>query len=78
VRSFLISNAVFWLDEYHVDGIRVDAVSSMIYRNYGRTEYLPNVNGGVDNIEAVSFLRQLNQVVRKNYPHAMMIAEDAR
>ena len=77
VRSFLISNAVFWLDEYHVDGIRVDAVSSMIYRNYGRTDFLPNINGGVDNIEAVNFLRQLNDIVRKNYPHAMMIAEES-
>jgi 1,4-alpha-glucan branching enzyme len=77
VRSFLISNAVFWIREFHVDGIRVDAVSSMIYRNYGRTEYIPNVNGGVDNFEAVDFIRQLNSVVRENYPHVMMIAEES-
>ena len=77
VQSFLISNAVFWLDEYHLDGLRVDAVSSMLYRNYGRTEYLPNVYGGTDNIEAVHFLRRLNEIVRENYPNAMMIAEES-
>ena len=77
VRSFLISNAVFWLDVYHVDGIRVDAVSSMIYRNYGRTDFLPNINGGTDNLEAVNFLRQLNTIVREQFPHAMMIAEES-
>ena len=77
VRSFLISNAVFWLDEYHIDGIRVDAVSSMIYRNYCRTEYLPNAQGGTDNLEAVSFLQQLNTIVREQYPRVMMIAEES-
>jgi len=77
VRSFLISNAIFWIDEYHIDGIRVDAVSSMIYRNYGRNEYLPNINGGVDNIEAVDFLKTLNMTVREHYPHVMMIAEES-
>ena len=77
VRSFLISNAVFWMDEYHVDGIRVDAVSSMIYRNYCRTEYLPNAQGGTDNLEAVTFLQQLNAIVREKYPRVMMIAEES-
>ncbi len=77
VRSFLISNAVFWIDEFHIDGIRVDAVSSMIYRNYGRSEYLPNVNGGIDNIEAIAFLKSLNTIVREHYPHVMMIAEES-
>lgn len=77
VRSFLISNAVFWIDEFHVDGIRVDAVSSMLYRNYGRTEFLPNINGGTENIEAISFLQDLNEIVRENYPHVMMIAEES-
>jgi len=77
VRSFLISNAVFWLDEYHADGIRVDAVSSMIYRNYCRTEYLPNAQGGTDNLEAVAFLQQLNTIVREKYPRVMMIAEES-
>ncbi len=77
VRSFLISNAIFWLEEYHVDGIRVDAVSSMIYRNYGRTDFLPNVHGGTDNLEAVSFLQRLNSIVREKYPRVMMIAEES-
>jgi 1,4-alpha-glucan branching enzyme len=77
VRSFLISNAVFWIHEFHVDGIRVDAVSSMIYRNYGRTDFILNVNGGVDNLEAVDFIRQLNSIIREHYPHVMMIAEES-
>jgi len=77
VRSFLMSNAVFWIEEYHVDGIRVDAVSSMIYRNYGRTDYLPNEHGGTDNYEAIRFLQQLNEIVHDNYPYVMMIAEEA-
>lgn len=77
VRSFLMSNAVFWIEEYHVDGIRVDAVSSMIYRNYGRTDFLPNEHGGTDNYEAIRFLQQLNEIVREKYPHVMMIAEEA-
>lgn len=77
VRSFLISNAIYWIHEFHADGIRVDAVSSMIYRNYGRSEYIPNVNGGIDNIEAVSFLQDLNQLVRERYPQVMMIAEES-
>ncbi len=77
VRSFLISNAVFWVEEYHIDGIRVDAVSSMIYRNYGRTDYLLNVHGGTDNIEAVSLLQSINTLIRQKFPHVMMIAEEA-
>jgi len=77
VRSFLISNAVFWIDEYHIDGIRVDAVSSMIYRNYGRTDFLPNVNGGTDNLEALNFLICMNSIIREKYPHVMMIAEES-
>ena len=77
VRSFLMSNAIFFIEEYHVDGIRVDAVSSMIYRNYGRTEYIPNINGGTENYEAVEFLQSLNNVVREYYPHVLMIAEES-
>ena len=77
VQSFLISNAVFWIDEFHIDGLRVDAVSSMLYRNYCRTDFLPNIYGGTDNIEAVQFLRRLNGIVRQNYPHALMIAEES-
>ena len=77
VRSFLISNAIFWIDEYHIDGIRCDAVSSMLYRNYGRSEFLPNVNGGVENLEAISFLQNLNSIVREKYPQVMMVAEES-
>ncbi len=77
VRSFLASSAVYWLDEFHVDGLRVDAVSAMIYRNYGRTVYLPNQYGGTENLEAVSFLRDLNDLVHEQYPGALMIAEES-
>jgi len=77
VRSFLLSNAVYWIENYHIDGIRVDAVSSMLYRNYCRTDYLLNVNGGVENLEAVSFLQQLNSTVSSRYPGVMMIAEES-
>ncbi len=77
VRSFLISNAFFWLDVFHVDGIRVDAVSSMIYRNYGRNEYIPNNRGGTDNFEAISMLQKINEIVAEQYPYAMMVAEES-
>lgn len=77
VRSFLMSSAVYWLDEFHIDGLRVDAVSSMIYRNYGRTEYIPNKDGGTENYEAVEFLTELNKLVHREYPGVMMIAEES-
>ncbi len=77
VQSFLISNAVFWVEEFHLDGIRMDAVSSMLYRDYGRTEYIPNIYGGTDNLEAIDFIRNLNTIMRENYPHVMMIAEES-
>ena len=77
VQSFLISNAVFWIEEFHLDGIRMDAVSSMLYRDYGRTEYIPNIYGGTDNLEAIDFIRNLNSIVRENYPYVMMIAEES-
>lgn len=79
VRSFLISNALFWMDYYHVDGLRVDAVSSMLYLDYGKNqgEWLPNRHGGHENLEAVEFLRQLNTVVGREYPGVMMIAEES-
>ncbi len=75
--SFLASNAFFWLREFHADGLRVDAVSSMLYRNYGRTEYLPNIYGGTENIEAIDFLRHLNGTIRVQIPGALMIAEES-
>lgn len=77
VQSFLISNAVFWIEEFHLDGIRMDAVSSMLYRDYGRTDYIPNIYGGTDNLEAIDFIRNLNTIMRENYPYVMMIAEES-
>jgi 1,4-alpha-glucan branching enzyme len=79
VRNFLISNAIFWLKEYHVDGLRVDAVASMLYLDYSREEgqWLPNQYGGRENLEAIAFLKQLNHTVRERSPGAMMIAEES-
>ncbi len=77
VRSFLISSAWFWLDEFHIDGLRIDAVSSMLYLNYGRSHGLKNLQGGAENLEAIAFIRQLNQLVRQKKPHCLMIAEEA-
>jgi len=79
VQNFLISNALFWMDKYHVDGLRVDAVASMLYLDYGRREgeWIPNRYGGKENIDAIHFLRTLNEHVYGAFPDAMMIAEES-
>ena len=79
VQNFLISNALFWLDKYHVDGLRVDAVASMLYLDYGRREgqWIPNRFGGKENLDAIHFLRTLNEHVYGAYPDTMMIAEES-
>ena len=79
VRNFLISNALFWLDKYHIDGLRVDAVASMLYLDYSREagEWIPNEHGGRENLGAISLLKQFNEKVHEKFPGVMTIAEES-
>ncbi len=79
VRNFLVANAIFWADKYHIDGLRVDAVASMLYLDYSRKagEWLPNRHGGRENLEAIDFLRQMNDAVHRAFPGVLTIAEES-
>ena len=79
VRNFLVANALYWIEEFHADGLRVDAVASMLYLDYSRRdgEWVPNVHGGREHLEAISFLQELTATVYKHHPGVMMIAEES-
>lgn len=79
VRNYLISNALFWIEKYHIDGLRIDAVASMLYLDYSRKkdEWIPNVYGGRENLEAIAFLKDANRLIRHYYPGVLTIAEES-
>ena len=79
VRAFLISNAIFWLEKYHIDGLRVDAVASMLYLDYSRNagEWEPNIQGGRENLDSISFLQELNQVIHDSFDDVFTVAEES-
>jgi len=77
VRNFLISNAIFWMDKFHIDGLRFDAVASMLYRDYSRSDWTPNRYGGRENLEAIDLLRSVNREVYARFPEAIMTAEES-
>jgi 1,4-alpha-glucan branching enzyme len=77
VRNFLVANALFWIEEFHLDGLRVDAVASMLYLDYSRDEWLPNEFGGRENLDAVRFLQELNATVYREHSGVMMVAEES-
>ncbi|NLC43076.1 MAG: 1,4-alpha-glucan branching protein GlgB [Clostridiales bacterium] len=77
VQSFLISNAIFWLTYFHVDGFRVDAVASMLYLDFAKDDWIPNQYGGRENLEAISFMKKLNEAVYAEFPNTLMIAEES-
>ncbi len=79
VRNFLIANALFWLDQYHIDGLRVDAVASLLYLDYSREpgDWIPNIHGGRENLEAIDFLKKFNEVCYDHFPGVMTVAEES-
>ena len=77
VKNFLLSNAMYWLEEFHLDGLRVDAVASMLYLDYSRKDWVPNEYGGRENLEAIDFLKELNKVVHGEHPGVLVMAEES-
>lgn len=77
VRNFLVANALYWAEQFHIDGLRVDAVASMLYLDYSREEWLPNIHGGRENLEAVQFLQETNATVHRHHPGVLTIAEES-
>ncbi|MGW5223341.1 1,4-alpha-glucan branching protein GlgB [Nocardia niigatensis] len=77
VRNFLVANALYWIEEFHIDGLRVDAVASMLYLDYSRPDWEPNIHGGRENLEAVAFLQEMNATVHKHHPGVLTVAEES-